>query len=460
MENFWDYSVWGFVNLTAAMLISLLAANLLKKSFHWLRVSLIPTSVLGGLLLLMVSLTYQAITGDRFFNANAFGGNGAATLEVVTYHCLALGFIATTMKPDGGKLTRERQVEIFNTGLTTVATYLLQAMLGLGITIIAAKVTDGFFAAAGVLLPFGYGQGTGQALNYGGIYENDFGFTGGKSFGLTVACMGFLSASLGGVLHLNILRRKGRVVFTEEDVTHAINSEQVQGKDEIPMNGSIDKMTVQIAIIFAVYYVAYLMIRGLAFLLPGLKSVLYGFNFLLGVLAATVGKALLNFLRKKKIVNKVYVNGFLMNRISGFCFDLMIVAGIGAIRLEFLQSSWHVLLILGVTGAVSTYAYVFFVSKKLFPEYLEEQFMAMYGMLTGTASTGIILLRELDPDFKTPVADNMVYQNFPAMIFGFPIMLLATVAPIAPVRTWLIVVVFFSVMNLLLFRKQIFKKKR
>ena len=29
MENFWDYSVWGFVNLTAAMLISLLAANLL-----------------------------------------------------------------------------------------------------------------------------------------------------------------------------------------------------------------------------------------------------------------------------------------------------------------------------------------------------------------------------------------------------------------------------------------------
>ncbi|MBR2928425.1 MAG: hypothetical protein IKC24_04640 [Oscillospiraceae bacterium] len=460
MENFWDYSVWGFVNLTAAMLISLLAANLLKKSIRLLRVSLIPTSVLGGLLLLTVSLSYQAITGNSFFNSNAFGGNGAATLEIVTYHCLALGFIATTMKPDSAKLTRERQVEIFNTGLTTVATYLLQAVLGFGITIIAAKVIDGFFAAAGVLLPFGFGQGTGQALNYGGIYENDFGFVGGKSFGLTVACMGFLSASLAGVFHLNILRRKGRVVFTEEDVTHAINSEQVQGKDEIPMNGSIDKMTVQIAIVFAAYYVAYLMIRALAFLLPGLKSVLYGFNFLLGVLAATVGKALLNFLRKKKVVNKVYINGFLMNRISGFCFDLMIVAGIGAIRLEFLQSSWHVLLILGIAGMVSTYAYVYFICKRIFPEYLEEQFMGMYGMLTGTASTGIILLRELDPDFKTPVSDNMVYQNFPAMVFGFPIMLLATLAPVAPMMTWLILVAFFAVINLLLFRRQIFGKKR
>ena len=459
MENFWDYSVWGFVNITAAMLMSLLAANLLKKSFRWLRVSLIPTSVLGGLLLLTVSLSYQAVTGNNFFNANAFGGNGAATLEIVTYHCLALGFIATTMKPDGGKLTRERRTEIFNTGITTVCTYLLQAMLGLGITIIAAKVMEGFFAAAGVLLPFGYGQGTGQALNYGGIYENDFGFVGGKSFGLTVACMGFLSASFGGVFHLNILRRKGRVVFTEKDVTHAINSEQVQGKDEIPMNGSIDKMTVQIAIIFTVYYVAYLLIAMLAKLLPGLKSVLYGFNFLLGVLVATAAKALLNFLRKKKVVNKVYVNGFLMNRISGFCFDLMIVAGIGAIRLEFLRDTWHILLILGLAGMISTYAYVYMVSRKLFPGYLEEQFMAMYGMLTGTASTGIILLRELDPDFKTPVSDNLVYQNFPAMVFGFPIMLLATLAPVAPVTTWLILAVFFAVMNVLLFRKQIFKKK-
>ena len=460
MENFWDYSVWGFVNLMAAMLISLLAANLLKKSIRLLRVSLIPTSVLGGLLLLAVALIYQAVTGNKFFNTNAFGGNGAAMLEIVTYHCLALGFIATTMKPGSGKLTRERQTEIFNTGLTTVCTYLLQAVLGLGITIVAARVMDGFFAAAGALLPFGYGQGTGQALNYGGIYENDFGFVGGKSFGLTVACMGFLSASLGGVLHLNILRRKGRVVFTEKDVTHAINSEQVQGKDEIPMNGSIDKMTVQIAIVFAVYYVAYLLIVLLAQLLPGLKSVLYGFNFLLGVLVATAAKGLLDFLRKKKIVNKVYVNGFLMNRISAFCFDLMIVAGIGAIRLEFLQSSWHILLILGVSGMAATYAYVYFICKKLFADYLEEQFMGMYGMLTGTASTGIILLRELDPDFKTPVADNMVYQSFPAMVFGFPIMLLATVAPVAPIRTWLIVVAFFAVMNVLLFRKQLFKKNK
>ena len=37
MENFWDYNVWGGVNLFAVLLISLLAANLLKKMFPILK---------------------------------------------------------------------------------------------------------------------------------------------------------------------------------------------------------------------------------------------------------------------------------------------------------------------------------------------------------------------------------------------------------------------------------------
>ena len=83
----------------------------------------------------------------------------------------------------------------------------------------------------------------------------------------------------------------------------------------------------------------------------------------------------------------------------------------------------------------------------------------MYGMLTGTASTGIILLREVDDEFKTPAADNLVYQNFPAIVFGFPIMLLATLAPQKPYLTLILLIAFFLVMNVLLFRSFIFKKK-
>ena len=459
MENFWDFNVWGTLNLVTVLLVSLLAANMVKRSVPFLQASLIPTSVLAGGLLIVVAGIYKVVTGRILFDTDFFGGNGTQKLEIITYHALALGFIASAFKPAGSKMTRQRTEEIFNTGVTTVSTYLLQAVCGFGITMVAALVIEGFFPAAGVLLPFGYGQGTGQALNYGGIYENEFGFDGGKSFGLTIAALGFLSASIGGVIHLNVLKRKG-LILSRPGAEGSLRSEQIQAENEIPMQESIDKMTVQIALIALAYLLTNGLMHLLSLALPGMRSVIFGFNFLLGVMTATLVKTVMNFLRKKKIINREYSNSFLMTRASNFFFDVMVVAGIAAIRLSVLQSYWGIMLILGVVGLVITYGYNYIVAKVLFQDYQQEQFLAMYGMLTGTASTGIILLREIDGDFKTPAADNLVYQNFPAIVFGFPMMLLATLAPKKPLLTFGILVLFFAAMNVILFRRQIFRCRK
>lgn len=458
MENFWDPKVWGSFNLIAVLLISLLIANALKKTIRFLQASLIPTSVLGGAILLAVSGIFKLVSGKELFDTGFFGGNGTAVLEMITYHTLALGFIATTFKSTGGKPGKKRISEIFNTGATTVSSYLIQALVGLAITMTAALFMKDFFKAAGVLLAFGYGQGTGQALNYGGIYESSYGFTGGKSFGLTIAALGFLSASIGGVIHLNILRRRGRIKVTALG-DETLRSEDIQKENEVPMQGSIDKMTLQVALIFLAYLLAYLLMMLLGRLLPGMRAVVYGFNFLLGVLSATLIKGLITLLKKANIIKKEYRNDFLMTRAGNFFFDVMVVAGIAAIRLSVLENYWGVILILGVVGAVLTYFYNRIIAKKLFPNYVEEQFLMMYGMLTGTASTGIILLREIDGDFRTPAADNMVYQNFPAIALGFPMMLLATLAPEKPVLTMIILAAFFLVLQFVLFRSYIFKKK-
>ena len=458
MSNFWDFSVWAWINTFAVLLGSLLVGNMLKRSIPFLRDSLTPTSVVGGIILLIVAAIYKAITGEVMFDTAAFGTNGTAHLEIITYHALALGFIASSFKTTNSKLTKKRSEEIFITGVTTVATYLLQGTVGLIITIIATFILKDFFAAAGVLLPFGYGQGTGQALNYGTIYEVEHGFIGGKSFGLTIAALGFLSASIGGVIHLNVMKKRGRIVLSSRN-DGSTHSEEVDPEGEIPLQESIDKFTVQIALIIVAYIAAYLLMLVLGNLLPGMKSVIYGFNFLLGVLTATLIKLVMNFLHKKGIIHRRYTNNFLMTRASNFFFDLMVVAGVAAIRLDILESSWGILLILAVVGLAVTFIYNRIVAKVLFPDYYEEQFLMMYGMLTGTASTGIILLREIDGEFKTPASDNMLYQNFPAIVYGFPMMFLATLAPAKPVLVLIIFALFFAGMNILLFRSKIFKKK-
>ena len=458
MVNFWDFSVWGWLILVAVLLISLLVANALKKNIPLLQESLIPTSVLGGGLLLMVAAIYRLITKTSIFDSVFFNGNGSSNLEVLTYHSLALGFIASALKTSEQKMTRQRTIEIFNSGVSTVATYLFQGIVGMGITCIIAFFVKDFFPASGLLLPFGFGQGTGQALNYGGIYES-LGFVGGRSFGLTVAALGFLSASIGGVAHLAMLKRRGVIVCKKtEDLI--LRSEDIESSNEIPMQESIDKMTIQIALIIVAYLLAFFMMYGLSLLIPGMKAVIFGFNFLLGVIAATVIKMTINLLKKWNIVKKEYTNNFLLTRACNFFFDLMVVAGIAAIRIDMLKKYWAILLILGVAGLAVTYSYTRFIAKTLFKGYAEEQFLGMFGMLTGTASTGIILLREIDADFKTPAADNMVYQTLPAIVFGFPLMLLATLAPQKPGLTWILLFAFFIVMNLILFRSIIFKHKK
>ena len=456
MVNFWDFSSWGFFNLTAILLASLLVANMLKRSIPWLEASLIPTSVLGGGILLVISVVYNNISGTEFFNTPFFSGQGTAWLELLTYHMLALGFTASALKSSGGKMSKERSVEIFNTGLTTVATYLLQAFVGMVICIWGSRYLKDLLEAAGLLLALGYGQGPGQAMNYGGIYEMSYGFVGGKSFGLTVASMGFLSASIGGVIHLNYLKRKGQIVL---DKGTGMAGETVEGQNEIPMQESIDKFTVQIALIMVAYMLAYLLMFALGCLLPGMRATIYGFNFLLGVLAATVLKTVMNALQKRNIIHRHYTNDFLLTRATNFFYDIMVTASIAAIRMNIIGKYWVVLLAMGVAGLVVTYFYVQYICRKLFPHYAQQQFLAMFGMLTGTASTGIILLREIDGDFKTPVADNLVYQNFPAMVFGFPILLLATMAPTQPYLTLGIVFAFMIVINILLLRSLLFKKK-
>lgn len=458
MENFADYSVWGGFLLVAVLLLAVITANTLKRMIKPLHNSLIPASVLGGLILLVISFIYKLIFGQEMLETYFFGTNGSANLEIITYHSLALGFIATAFKSQQIKASKKRLSEIFNTGLTTVSTYLLQGVFGLSVSILAALIAPGFFKAAGLLLPFGYGQGTGQALNYGNIYESDYGFIGGKSFGLSIAALGFLSASIGGVIYLNILKKKG-VLSQKKEGNNVIAFNEIQGRNEIPMQESMDKITIQLSFTTSAYLITYLVMKYLSMLIPGMRSVIFGFNFLLGVIIATVMKTIIGKLTKRGVIHRVYISDFLMTRISNFFFDLMVVAGIAAIRINVLLNYWVILLIMGVLGLIITFIYNHIVADKLFPEYKREQFLMMYGMLTGTAGTGTILLREVDREFKTPAADNMVYQNFPAIVFGFPIMILATLAPVHPYLCLNIFIGLFIVLNLILFRSKIFRTK-
>lgn len=462
-------NVWAFLMIIAVLLISMLLGNILRMFIPGLKKTLIPVSVLGGVMLLIVSTITYYCAGNYFFNLSLFGGNGdngsmsgMGVLELITYHTLGIGFVASGMRTSKKKFNKTRAAEVFDSGLTTVNGYLIQAFVGLIVSLIAAYLlhTDGMISAAGILLAFGFGQGTGQAMNFGKNFE-EYGFTGGSNFGLTIAALGFLVACIVGVIYINVMRHKGQIKIVEKEKLNSLAD--YEDENEISVVSSMDKFTVQVAIVLAVYAASFGIMYGLSRLIPSLATTLFGFNFFIGVLLTLPVKAVLNKLYDKKLIKKQIINNFMMDRIGGFAFDLMIVAGVAAIQIPLLVSYWGVLLILAVVGAFVTWFYVNFVCKRKFSGYRHEQFLAFFGMLTGTASTGMILLREIDGTYRTPASENLVFQNLPAMVFGIPLMFLANFAPKSDLNaliTCIIVGVAFVILNLVLFRDKIFKRKK
>lgn len=446
VASFADASVWTALVQIFVLIAALLLGNILRRTIPFMRKSLIPSALLGGTIVLLL----------KFIPAvNDFIDNDI--METITYHCLALGFIATALKKNTGSKKTSTKA-ILESGVLQGSVYSMQAMLGIGITILLTVLGGFSFAAGGVLLALGYGQGTGQALNYGKIFENDYNFSGGTTFGLSIAAIGFFVASIVGVVYLNILRKRGklRVISSgERVVNHRL--EDFVGANEIPNTESVDKFTINIGLVVLIYGIVY----GIMSLVN--VNLIWGFNFLLGSLLALLVRLLLNLFSKKKIIKREPTNNYLLDRISGFMFDMMIIAGVAAIDWNQFSSMWWQLLIVCVVGAAATFAYIRLVSNNIYKGYEHEGFISMFGMLTGTASNGMILLREIDPKLETPAASNMVFSGLPAIAFGGGLLLVLGYCPKGLTESLVTLAILFVAcvaFNLVLFRNKIFRRRR
>ena len=415
-----------------------------------------PTAVLAGFILLLLR-TSGILKIDVEF------------LEMLTYHMIALGFIALSLRvPE--KTSEATPLIGSKSGALIVSTYLVQATVGLVISLVLAyTVMPELFKASGILLPMAYGQGPGQANNVGTTYEA-LGMTGGRSFGLSLAAMGYLCACTVGVIYLFVMNRQGKLkhIKDKDYISGSVTIDTYQDENEIPIAESVDKLSVQMALVLLIYLLTYLITNGITTLLqmisPGLvKSVgtlLWGFNFIIGSMIAVGFRVLFTSLKRLKWMNRQYQNNYLLSRLSGLAFDFMIVAGIASINIDDLSGLWLPFILMAVAGGVVTLLYLRFMSEKLYPGYVYEGFLSMFGMLTGTISSGVLLLREIDPELKTPASNNLVTGSSFGIIFGIPMLILISFAAKDDTSVFLaLVFILLYLAALLLFIFKAGKKK-
>ena len=435
----WDFSlnnfdsVWAIVVQFLLLLGFLVLGNMLRRSIPFLRKSFIPSALIGGVLLALVGLLVKLISPDfypHFIDKQI--------MKVITYHCLAIGFIATTLKVANKDKQKGLGILSIQNGLLTGATYMLQAVFGLITVLVFWWIGAKVFHASGIILPLAFGQGPGNAMTW----DINFGIANG-SFGLALASIGFIVASVVGVVYLNIYRRKGEIIrgdgIAERRVEEFVEDHEIEDSD------SIDKMSVQVGIVALCYAAAFGIMCALhATGVKMVRDIAWGFNFIFGVITATLAKAILVFLRKKKVIKHKYINNYQMDRISGLAFDLMIIAGVAAIEINEIKNYIWILIALTVVGTIVTIIFVRFITKRCFSGLHHHMFLVNFGTLTGTASNGMILLREVDSTFETQASNIFIVSQFPAMVAVAPLLLLTSFAGKSPINTYIALGIFLA----------------
>ena len=435
---------FGVITVCAICLL-MLVANTLRRKIPFLRRSLMPTCVIAGLIALIIKEIVLATTKVNIFST--------ATLEGLVFHCLSIGFIALCLRDkddyaketDKTDLKRER-VSAAKSGSLIVSTYLFQGLIGIAITVLlSVTFMPQLNKAVGLILPLGYGQGPNQASNTGGIWDAAgifaaYGNEGiGRNFGITIAAFGFLWAAIAGVIIINRIAKKRGVKFKRDDypTSGQTLNQVIEESNEVPLSESIDKFTLQICMVGAVYLltIGAVVLLEIIFratkvgFLINLIPTVWGFSFMIAVALALVAKAIMRKLVKKGVMKRKYPNSYMMNRISGAAFDISIAAALALISVMALGKLWIPVILLSAAGGLGSIFYLRFMCNRIYKDYKDEAFVGMYGMLTGTISNGMILLREIDRNFDTPAANDLVIGSTGAIILGFPLLLLIAQAP-------------------------------
>ncbi len=463
-ESSWDFtmknydSVWAFLVQIGLLLLFLMFGNILRTKIPWLRKCLIPSALLGGTLLLVINVIVKQF--DVMLIDNRM-------MQVITYHCLAIGFAAMSLKNE--KSTHKTKgAQVLEFGALQGGTYMLQAFVGLGITIALFFITrygkQVVSYICGIILPLAYGQGPGNALSWDIEYTNtpQTLFAGNGSFGLSLASIGFVVASVFGVLYINIHKKRSGLYVRKARPDNTVVDQSNPTGNEIPDNESIDKLSLQFGFVALAYAISF----GFMYLLGSLSEftnkIAWGFNFLWASLAAMLIKAVVKKLRKKKLMNREHINNYQMDRISGFMFDMMIVAGVAAIEINDIKNYIVPVIILSVVGALITYVYIRKASQECFKGFEHEMFLMSFGTLTGTASNGMILMKEVDPGLRTPTSSLYILSNFPAMVMIAPLLLLLAFAAKSITHAIIACAIFFVlwlIYTIFIFRRRIFKRR-
>ena len=413
---------WNYILHIGIISVALLIAALARARIRFFQRYLMPASIIAGVLLLVFYNFFAPMLGLR-----------SDFLGEIVYHLLNISFIAMMLRVTHENRKKVKGSRAIAANVTAVmAQYGLQAFFGLLVTaLLIATVTPTLFPAIGFSLPLAFELGPGQAYSIGATWEK-MGFVGASSVGLTLAAIGFLIGSFGGVILINQGIKRGWIAkgYRDKIDQHSIRTgffsrnttERPVGSYLTTDGESIDSLTYHIALVMGTYLLSWGFLTGLTALLnligplgSDLADSLWGINFMFSSFCALGVKMVMRLFKVETTIDTATCN-----RISGLSVDLTVAASLGAISLVAVQGYWVPILALVATGMVITLVILPWYCSRIYDDHQFYRMLVIYGTATGTLPTGLALLRVVDKEFETPVATDYLYAVGIVFLLAIP----------------------------------------
>jgi ESS family glutamate:Na+ symporter len=393
----------------------LLIGVVLRARIRFFQNYLIPSCLIGGIL----GLILETVGVIRF---------PSESWESFAYHLFNISFISVGLTAGNAANEKASTEKGYLKGsfwmcLTMTSCFGLQAALGGLLVILFGLLGSELFPTFGFLVPMGFEEGPGQALSFGKVWEG-VGFEHGATIGLTFAAVGFLFSFFVGVPLANWGLRKG--LASQEG--GSLSSEFIKGiyaKDKqseaagrlTTHSANIDTLAFHVALIGLAYGLTYvftlLLAKIVATFAPDVAAMLWGFFFFFGLCIAFLVKVVV-----QKSGAGHLLDGGMQRRLTGWSVDFLIVATIMAIQLVVVWKFIVPIVSMALACGIATTLLTVYLGKRLW-SYNLERMVAIYGVVTGTVSSGLLLLRIVDPEFKTPIAVEIGIMN----LFMVPVVL-------------------------------------
>lgn len=375
------------------------------KIFHKM---LLPTSILAGLigLIVMNSGVITFVQADMYVDmVNIF--------FTIVFISIGLTSTSKTNAPSSKDIARGS----LGMGIIWNIFYTLTPVIGALLLFTGIGKMFDFNPIYGLMIPFAFAQGPGQAATFGTIMEQQYGIADAAIVGITFASIGFLICFVIGVPLARYGIKKGLAKNMDSESIkehvkkgyYSTNEERSTLGKETMFTGNLDTMSFHFGIIGLCYVMAYVM-AGAVSLVPGIGESLGGMLFIYGMFAAYIVKYVMKVMKIDYMLDNTFQSKF-----TGWATDYLIVTSFMSITFEVIGQWIIPILIVSIIIACITLMISLYLGRRIGGENDFERTLGLFGTSTGQVPSGIALVRIVDPSLSTSTIVELGLMNI-AMI--------------------------------------------